>query len=254
MVVEGCGGGRRRGVSQQHFNRAEEMASPWIEKTCSRRRTATLNPADCCEVKMDERRNTKARETEVPRENPSAKQRSSRSPNLKVRVTLPGMEPVSPWLKASSLAATSPWPQLKLGNFTRRLVKPLRGAEICTTDLLSISGYGRCGKTEGREGRRGKLTPTLTDPLSFVFETFLPPKCPLSLPWEELELFTSHQGEPGSIPGRVTPGFSQAGIVPDDAAGRQVFSGISHPLLHSSAAPLSPHLIVIGSQDLLLYN
>ncbi|KAJ8871487.1 hypothetical protein PR048_027809 [Dryococelus australis] len=29
-----------------------------------------------------------------------------------------------------------------------------------------------------------------------------------------------HQGEPCSKPGRVTPGFSQAGIVPDDAAGR----------------------------------
>ncbi|KAJ8878707.1 hypothetical protein PR048_019292 [Dryococelus australis] len=39
-------------------------------------------------------------------------------------------------------------------------------------------------------------------------------------------LITSHQGEPGSIPGRVTPGFSQVGIVPDDAAGRRVFTGI----------------------------
>ncbi|KAJ8872915.1 hypothetical protein PR048_026531 [Dryococelus australis] len=36
-----------------------------------------------------------------------------------------------------------------------------------------------------------------------------------------------HLGEPGSIPGRVTPGFSQVGIVIDGAAGRRVFSGIS---------------------------
>ncbi|KAJ8866691.1 hypothetical protein PR048_032552 [Dryococelus australis] len=36
----------------------------------------------------------------------------------------------------------------------------------------------------------------------------------------------SHQGEQGSIPGRVT-GFSQVGIVTDDAVGRRVFSGIS---------------------------
>ncbi|KAJ8885882.1 hypothetical protein PR048_012088, partial [Dryococelus australis] len=50
----------------------------------------------------------------------------------------------------------------------------------------------------------------------------------------------SHQGEPGSIPDRITPGFSQMGIVPDDAAGRRVFSVIfrSHrvcipALLHS---------------------
>ncbi|KAJ8869575.1 hypothetical protein PR048_028567 [Dryococelus australis] len=49
----------------------------------------------------------------------------------------------------------------------------------------------------------------------------------------------SHQGEPGSIPGRVT-GFSQVGIVLDNAAGWRVFSGISrfpHPpvplLLHT---------------------
>ncbi|KAJ8875899.1 hypothetical protein PR048_023806 [Dryococelus australis] len=36
----------------------------------------------------------------------------------------------------------------------------------------------------------------------------------------------SHQGEPGSIPGRVT-GFSQVGIVSDDAVGRRVLSRIS---------------------------
>ncbi|KAJ8869041.1 hypothetical protein PR048_030592 [Dryococelus australis] len=41
----------------------------------------------------------------------------------------------------------------------------------------------------------------------------------------------SHQGEPGSTPGRVT-GLSQ---VLDDAVGRQVFSVISDPL-HSGAA------------------
>ncbi|KAJ8869241.1 hypothetical protein PR048_030813 [Dryococelus australis] len=43
-----------------------------------------------------------------------------------------------------------------------------------------------------------------------------------------------------SIPGRVT-GFSQVGIMPDDAVGRRVFSGISlpPPPLHSDAAPHS---------------
>ncbi|KAJ8894348.1 hypothetical protein PR048_006976 [Dryococelus australis] len=50
----------------------------------------------------------------------------------------------------------------------------------------------------------------------------------------------SHRGEPGSIPGRATPGFSRVGIVPDDAARRRVFSEISRfprpcisALLHS---------------------
>ncbi|KAJ8867995.1 hypothetical protein PR048_031804 [Dryococelus australis] len=49
----------------------------------------------------------------------------------------------------------------------------------------------------------------------FTVNTFGPPPPPFS-----------RQGEPGSIPGRVT-GFSQVGIVPDDAVNRRVFSGVS---------------------------
>ncbi|KAJ8893178.1 hypothetical protein PR048_005761 [Dryococelus australis] len=43
-------------------------------------------------------------------------------------------------------------------------------------------------------------------------------------------LLTSHQGEPGSIPGRGTSRFSQVGIVPDDVAGSRV----------SKESPVSP--------------
>ncbi|KAJ8867491.1 hypothetical protein PR048_031293, partial [Dryococelus australis] len=39
---------------------------------------------------------------------------------------------------------------------------------------------------------------------------------------------TSYMFETGSIPGGAAPGFSRVGIVPDDSAGRRVFSGISH--------------------------
>ncbi|KAJ8866861.1 hypothetical protein PR048_032722 [Dryococelus australis] len=55
-----------------------------------------------------------------------------------------------------------------------------------------------------------------------------------------INTLASHQGEPGSIPDRVT-GFSQVGIVLDDAVGRRVFSGISRfpPPLHPGAAPNS---------------
>ncbi|KAJ8889352.1 hypothetical protein PR048_008851 [Dryococelus australis] len=35
----------------------------------------------------------------------------------------------------------------------------------------------------------------------------------------------SHQGDPGSIPGGFTPGYSHVGMVPEDAACRRVFSG-----------------------------
>ncbi|KAJ8878393.1 hypothetical protein PR048_018971 [Dryococelus australis] len=62
-----------------------------------------------------------------------------------------------------------------------------------------------------------------------------------------IRLFASHQGESRSIPGGIPPGFPHVGIVPNDAAGRRVFSGISSfsrpripALLHTQvASPLS---------------
>ncbi|KAJ8867313.1 hypothetical protein PR048_031114 [Dryococelus australis] len=60
------------------------------------------------------------------------------------------------------------------------------------------------------------------------------------------------RNEPGSIPGWVAPGFSHVGIVPDNAAGRRVFSVISRfpRPFHSGAAPYSPQFAHVGSQDL----
>ncbi|KAJ8898354.1 hypothetical protein PR048_003714 [Dryococelus australis] len=54
----------------------------------------------------------------------------------------------------------------------------------------------------------------------------------------------------GSVPDRVTPGYSHMGIVPDDAAGRRVFSGISRSPRPFVPAPLHTSVIFIGSQDL----
>ncbi|KAJ8865759.1 hypothetical protein PR048_033280 [Dryococelus australis] len=57
-----------------------------------------------------------------------------------------------------------------------------------------------------------------------------------------VNLLSFHQGEPGSITGRITPRFPHVGIVPDDAVGRRVFPGISclpWPF-NSGAAPYSP--------------
>ncbi|KAJ8870905.1 hypothetical protein PR048_027206 [Dryococelus australis] len=60
----------------------------------------------------------------------------------------------------------------------------------------------------------------------------------------------SHESrEPGSIPARVTPDFSRVGIVPDDAIGRQAFSGISRFPRPFIPAPLTS-ITLIGSQDL----
>ncbi|KAJ8869958.1 hypothetical protein PR048_028969 [Dryococelus australis] len=57
----------------------------------------------------------------------------------------------------------------------------------------------------------------------------------------------SRQREPGSIPGGVAPGFLHLGIVPDDAIGRRVFSGIPrfpHPFF---PALLNTHLATTSS-------
>ncbi|KAJ8879103.1 hypothetical protein PR048_019709 [Dryococelus australis] len=58
-----------------------------------------------------------------------------------------------------------------------------------------------------------------------------------------VSLLASHQGYPGSIPGRVNPDFSRVGIVPDDAAGRRVFSRGSpvSPAISPPPIPELPH-------------
>ncbi|KAJ8868728.1 hypothetical protein PR048_030267 [Dryococelus australis] len=58
-----------------------------------------------------------------------------------------------------------------------------------------------------------------------------------------VRLLASHHGEPGSIPGLVTPGFSHVGIVSGDDARRWIFSEISHFPRPCILALLHPHLI-----------
>ncbi|KAJ8882822.1 hypothetical protein PR048_014636 [Dryococelus australis] len=57
-----------------------------------------------------------------------------------------------------------------------------------------------------------------------------------------------HQDEPGSIPGGLAPGFSHAGIVPYDPAGRRVFSP-SPP--SRSCIPALPHTQLASSSSAL---
>ncbi|KAJ8874478.1 hypothetical protein PR048_025338 [Dryococelus australis] len=67
-----------------------------------------------------------------------------------------------------------------------------------------------------------------------------------------VSLLASHQGELGSSPGRVTSGFPHGGIVPDVAAGRRVFSGISRvsPAPSIRRCSMLVSITLIGSQDL----
>ncbi|KAJ8891635.1 hypothetical protein PR048_004163 [Dryococelus australis] len=57
-----------------------------------------------------------------------------------------------------------------------------------------------------------------------------------------VRLLASHQGEPGSVHGGVTPTFPHVGIVTDDAAGQRVFPGDLPfpPPMHSGNASESP--------------
>ncbi|KAJ8875301.1 hypothetical protein PR048_023196 [Dryococelus australis] len=60
----------------------------------------------------------------------------------------------------------------------------------------------------------------------------------------------SHQGEPVSMPGRVT-GFSQVGVVPDDTVGRRISSGVSRfPTPSFRRRSIFTSITLIGSQDL----
>ncbi|KAJ8875891.1 hypothetical protein PR048_023798 [Dryococelus australis] len=68
---------------------------------------------------------------------------------------------------------------------------------------------------------------------------------------KRLTRFASHQGEPGSVPGRVT-GLSQVGIVPDDSVGRRVFSGISRSPPPFRRLSIFTSITLIGSQDLAI--
>ncbi|KAJ8883244.1 hypothetical protein PR048_015084 [Dryococelus australis] len=60
---------------------------------------------------------------------------------------------------------------------------------------------------------------------------------------DRVSLIAFHSNESGSIPGQATPGISQVGIVPDDAAGRRVFSAISRLPCTCIPTLLHSHLI-----------
>ncbi|KAJ8889513.1 hypothetical protein PR048_009012 [Dryococelus australis] len=70
-------------------------------------------------------------------------------------------------------------------------------------------------------------------------------------PRPRLTLLASHLGELGSIPGRVTPGFSLVGNVPGGAAGRQVFSGISRFILFAQYRTTTKtlHALSVGAMS-----
>ncbi|KAJ8889355.1 hypothetical protein PR048_008854 [Dryococelus australis] len=170
------------------------------------------------EVSMEQCRNERARETGDPREYPPTNGIVWHDSHMrKSGVTQPGSELGSLWWDASRLTAQSPWP---------RMVND--SAMACIKD--NSLGLGLAN---------GHINPGLLAGLPH----------PRSVAHNRLSL-AFHQGEPGSIPGRIT-GFSQVGIVPDDAVGRQVFSRISRfPTPSFRRHSIFTSITRIGCQDL----
>ncbi|KAJ8875956.1 hypothetical protein PR048_023864 [Dryococelus australis] len=66
-------------------------------------------------------------------------------------------------------------------------------------------------------------------------------------------LLASHQGDPGSIPDRVTPDFRTRECLPDDAIGRWVSSGISRfPAPSFRCCSIITSITLIGSEYLVV--
>ncbi|KAJ8894527.1 hypothetical protein PR048_007184 [Dryococelus australis] len=188
-----------------------------------------------CDVKkpmrviMEQRRNEGAGETGDPRENPPTSGIVRHDSHVrKSGVTLPGIELGSPWWEASRLTAQPPWPR---GWATRRKCPRGESQEPLSADLhaeralLGCHNYIDDSIGCHRPGSHHRIVQCTSGRGGLV-----------------ATLLTSHQGEMGSTPGGVAPGYADVEIVPDDAVGRRVFSGISRfpRPFHSGAAPYSP--------------
>ncbi|KAJ8891920.1 hypothetical protein PR048_004479 [Dryococelus australis] len=126
--------------------------------------------------------------------------------------------------------------QANVATQRQHLLRPLSSSSYHTV----LSNFGGPGFPEITPGEcwDGSLTKAMADSFTFLslfrFPVQLAPPLMTSLsprPWGHgdvvVRLLASHLGGSGSIPGGVAPGFLHVGIVPDDAAGRRVFSGIS---------------------------
>ncbi|KAJ8873352.1 hypothetical protein PR048_026986 [Dryococelus australis] len=150
------------------------------------------------------------------------------------RMTLPGLKPGSPGWETNSLTTTPPRPravfssmcvQVRAVNTKAGLVALLIAFAV-TTPIATVH--------EGRTRRIDRV------------------RCHNSY-CNAVRLLASRLGEPGSISGRVTPGFSQVGIVPEDAAGRRVFSGGGGGSF-SFAFPANHNFTLVGSKDLVFIS
>ncbi|KAJ8895265.1 hypothetical protein PR048_000590 [Dryococelus australis] len=124
----------------------------------------------------------------------------------------------------------------------------LRGIE---TKTLRMSFWGISARAAFMCSHRSSVVPRVSRGRPFVVRPWTT-RIPMG-GRSAVRLLVSHQDEQSSIPGQVTPGFSQVRIVRDDTAGRPVYWEISrfpHPCI---PALLHFHLISpLVSQDFVV--
>ncbi|KAJ8893005.1 hypothetical protein PR048_005586 [Dryococelus australis] len=103
------------------------------------------------------------------------------------------------------------WPSCRLAGY-QALIGEQSGVATCYCPVTPF-----CWRVDVVRGIRGCSASVFLSTLCFE----------RSRGRRSVRLLAHHQGESGSTPSRSTPVFWQVGIVPDDAAGRRVFSGIS---------------------------
>ncbi|KAJ8885898.1 hypothetical protein PR048_012104 [Dryococelus australis] len=200
-------------------------------------------PMRVIEVNMKRRRNGGWGRLEIPEKSRRPTASSDTIPTCESPVTRSGIEPGSPWWEARVLIAQPSWPPIPP---IRIRAQGPRCAELNARWPSVDSTTPRPDLTTSRTTARRSLVDE--NPSRSTAEQH-PPRAlwRQALPTSPHRAVntspSSQQGESDSIPGRVTPGSSQAGIVVDDAAVLSVFLGVSRFPRFCPALLLS-HLIL----------
>ncbi|KAJ8867274.1 hypothetical protein PR048_031073 [Dryococelus australis] len=117
---------------------------------------------------------------------------------------------------------------------------PLTGA---LSDIRPVKLATMDGKTSPDEVANQNTVPAVVAGELYLHLGFRSHTCMRSSDGAVVRALASHHGDPGSIPGGLTPRFSHVGIVLDDAACRRVLSGHSRFPRPCIPAPLQPRVL-----------
>ncbi|KAJ8894604.1 hypothetical protein PR048_007268, partial [Dryococelus australis] len=158
----------------------------------------------------------------------------------------PGIEPGLPWWVETAVTTTP----LRTPNTIRDCAAvSLKRAYPLTDWLPSAANGSHLARLSGDKGGVAKRPPRgHGQDLCKVFRQERPPR----IRRRDCLDYSPSPVLPGFTPSEFATGFPHAGIVPGDAAGRRVFSGISRFPCHFIPVLLHTNLVspLIGSQDL----